>query len=117
LLSSRSPRGALFFKSSPELLSLALRQVSGFVLVIQGKKPYFFIRQETVVNDPESAAFSFSSPGILPSHLADPASAGDQISDFRVRGYVSLKFRETVIVEVVLPIPAESRSFNEFKES
>ena len=52
---------------------------------------------------------------LSPSKLPNPARARNQIPFLRIGGQSLLQFPESLIVEIILPIPAEGRRFNKLQ--
>ncbi len=104
------------FKSATQLLSLISCQVYCLILVVQRQQPDLLFRKKTVINYTRSAALSFAPPMILPSKLTDTTCSRNQVAGFWVSGKAFLEFPESVIIKILLAMPAESRSFDELEK-
>jgi hypothetical protein len=99
----------------PELVSLGFGQIRGLGLVIEIQQPNLLIRQKTIVDNAQTAAFPFAPPRILPTQLADASRRRHQIAGFRIVHQCRLKLGKSIIVEIVLSVARECRCLNELE--
>jgi hypothetical protein len=74
----------------PEKTLLAGAQVHHFILVVKRHEPDLAVRDEMVVDDPQTAPFPLASPAIPPTQLSEPASSGDRVSCLGIVNQVKL---------------------------